>query len=169
MTTNLNFISFLKIKCKHEILLFLKISNAKKETWILNVKTNTTTQGPSLNTTRCLHGCAKLNDGSIIVAGGYDSLKFLASTEMLKNGEQEWTNGPNFKQKVGRNKLVKSERTKYAVYSLGGVTGNSKYSSKVYGLHSEKNEWQLISDLNVPRVYGSALNVPLHIIPWCYE
>jgi len=171
LITNLNFTSVLKIKVKHEILLFLKLSNAKKETWILNVKTKTTTQGPRLNTSRSFHGCEKLNDGSIIVVGGYANLNLppLASTEMLKNEEQEWKNSPNVKQKVGSNKLVKGEGNKYVVYSLGGKTGSSKFSSKVYGLYSEKNEWKLSSNLNVPRAFGSALNVPLDIIPWCYE
>ena len=69
------------------------------------------TQGPSLNTARKWHGCEKLNDGSIIVAGGvnYDELgasNKLSSTEILRIGEQKWTNGPSLEDHVDFNTLI---------------------------------------------------------------
>ena len=148
----------------------------KNETWILNVKTNTMTQGPSLNTGRYYHGCARLNDGSIIVAGGLSKNQWhiIDSTEILKIGEHEWKPGPHLPERVSRYKLVKSQRKDYVAYGLGGETKiflGQRYrytsSSKIYGLHRGTNEWQLIGNMEKPRDTGSAVNMPSNMIQWC--
>ena len=169
-TISLKIINTIKLKCKHEIIILLKYSKAKQDTWILNVLTNAITQGPSLNIGRHSHGCERLNDESILVAGGYD-FGVLASTEILKVGEHEWINGPNLKEGVWANELVKSNSKEYVAYNLGGNLNDILYhpSPKIYGLNRDMNEWQLIEMMNEPHftLYGSALNVPINKIAWC--
>ena len=133
----------------------------------MNIETNTLKQGPSLKTARRSHGCVKLRDESIIVAGGYKYPRYLKSTEILKIGEHEWKPGPDLKEEISDNKLVKSNRKDYTAYSIGGKTKDHKTSSKIYGLNVERNEWQLLDKMNVPRNLGSAVNVPSKQIPWC--
>ena len=126
------------------------------------------TRGPSLNTERSYHGCERLNDESIIVSGGLNT-GVLTSTEILKRGELEWKNGPDLKGRVVGNELVKSERNRYVAYNLGGlnITGDGETFSTIHGLHRETNEWQLIGSMKEPREWGSAINVPSTMIPWC--
>ena len=65
--------------------------------------------GPSMKSARYRHGCARLRDGSIIIAGGNHGSK---STEILKIGDHEWKNGPDLKEGVKSNEVVKSILTK---------------------------------------------------------
>ena len=129
--------------------------------------TSKITQGPSMNTGRFDHGCARLNDEFIIVAGQSVMTTDNLFTEVLKIGELEWTYGPNLTEAIGYNELVKSNRKEYIAYNLGGSTVDFEPSSKIYGLNSDTNEWELIGNMNEPRSHGSALNVPSHLIPWC--
>ena len=124
--------------------------------------------GPSLNTPRSSHGCERVDDRLIIVAGGRDN-DLLVSTEVLEIGDRKWIKGPNLKERVNGNRLVFSNRKDYMVYSIGGNTGHWKYLSKIYGFKRDINEWQLIDNMNEPRAYGSALNVPLNMLPWCWS
>ena len=133
-------------------------------------------QGPSLNTAREDHGCARLRDGSILVAGGWgvqivggaNKLGNFKSTEILEVGDHEWKNGPDLKEGVKLNKVVKSNGKDYIAYSIGGWE-YGRASSKIYGLNVDKNEWQLVDNLNEPRYKGSAVNVPSNLIPWCKD
>merc|ERR1712136_215933 len=93
------------------------VSNVKNhltvtdETWILNIANNKIKPGPSLNNARRGHGCTRIGNKSIIVAGGWrDYAGALKSTEMLEIGDLEWTNGPDLKEAVDRNEVVKSNR-----------------------------------------------------------
>ena len=122
-------------------------------------------QGPSLNTAREDHGCARLRDGSIIVVGGSRN-GYLKSTEILEVGDHEWKNGPDLKEEIISNKVVKSNRKDYIAYSIGGY---HPASSKIYGLNVDRNEWQLVDNLNEPRYHGSAVNVPSNLIPLCKD
>jgi len=123
-------------------------------------------EGPSLNTARVDHGCARLRDGSIIVVGGWKN-DFLKSTEILEVGDHEWKNSPDLKEAVYYNEVVKSNKKHYIAYSIGGRTKGGKLSSTIYGLNVDRNEWQLLGNLNQPRHSGSAVNVPSNLIPWC--
>ena len=144
-------------------------------------------QGPSLNKARHFYGCARLRDGSIIVVGGSRN-GYLKSTEILEVGDHEWKNGPDLKEEIISNKVVKSNRKDYIAYSIAGKTndvdtssiiyefkdfkGSSKIyehkgSSKIYGLNVVRNEWELVDNLNEPRYDGLAVNVPSNLIPWC--
>ena len=132
--------------------------------------------GPSLNTARVRHGCTRTRDNSIIVAGGWNgrqSKSGLKSTEILKIGHLEWTKGPDLKEEVQMNEVVHSKRGEYIAYSVGGDTGLNDFgrhdvvSDKIYGLQRDRNEWQLVDSMNTPRKWGSALNIPSSLIPWC--
>ena len=54
-----------------------------------------------------------------------------------------------------------SSRGYYGHAWHGGV------SDKIYGLQRDRNEWQLVDSMNTPRKWGSALNIPSNLIPWC--
>ena len=145
---------------------------ATNETWILNIATNTMKPGPSLKNERFLHGCARIKDDSIIVVGGYDTSinnhgGYVKSTEILRIGDQEWTKGPDLKEGVTSNEVVKSNGEDYIAYSVAGKDEDSNISGKIYGLRSDLTEWELIDFLKDRRCCGSALNVPLRLIPWC--
>ena len=74
-------------------------------------------RGPSLNKARYWHGCARVNDNSTVVVGGYNSVDgYLKSTEILRIGDLEWTNGPDLKEEVRYNKVVLSNRNDYIAY-----------------------------------------------------
>ena len=129
--------------------------------------------GPSLNTARIRHGCTRTRDDSIIVAGGSKN-SGLKSTEILKIGQLEWTKGPDLKEEVQKNELVHSNGGEYIAYSVGGHTGgyydhawHEGVSDKIYGLQRDRNEWQLVDRMNTPRQWGSALNIPSSLVPWC--
>ena len=143
---------------------FDKRSKIKNETWILNIATNTMKQGPSLNIARVHHGCANIRNDSIIVAGGFPLYE---STEILKIGDLEWKRGPDLKEGVTANKVVKSNLEDYVAYSIGGNNWYGTSLSEIYGLQRDMNEWQLIDNMNEPRMWGTALNIPSSLIPWC--
>ena len=128
--------------------------------------------GPSLNKARRGHGCTRIRNDSIIVAGGWHTgqnkiRRRSKTTEILKIGDLAWTNGPDLKEGVYLNEVVKSNGDYYIAYSLGGYPGWDDVSDKIYGLRRDRNEWQLVDRLNEPRYQGSALNIPLSLIPWC--
>ena len=124
-------------------------------------------RGPSLNKARYWHGCARVNDNLIIVLGGCNSVDGdLKSTEILKIEDLEWTNGPDLKEGVISNGVVKSNGKDFIAYSIAGIIGEQTCSYDTYGLRSDRNEWELIDFMNEPRCLGSALNVPLNLIPW---
>ena len=131
---------------------FYKRSKIKNETWILNIATNTMKQGPSLNIARVHHGCANIRNDSIIVAGGFGGFGFGGasyhkSTEILKIGEFEWKRGPDLKEGVTANKVVKSNLEDYVAYSIGGVNWYGTSLTEIYGLQRDMNEWQLIDNM----------------------
>ena len=69
------------------------------ESYLINVKTNQRTNGPSLNTARWNHACGELEvkgKSFVIVTGGSNSA-YLRSTEILdkSNVEQGWQQGKN--------------------------------------------------------------------------
>ena len=114
---------FLKLK---SLQCHISSKAAINETWLLNIATNTMTQGPSLNTARYFHGCVRVKDDSIIVVGGYtgytgyDYTDILKSTEILKIGDLEWTNGPDLEVGVRNNEVVSSYGEDYIAYNMGG-------------------------------------------------
>ena len=72
----------------------------------MNIKTNTLKPGPSLNKARRGHGCTRIGNDSIIVAGGWHTgpsriRQRSKSTEMLKIGDLAWTDGPDLKEGLG--------------------------------------------------------------------
>ena len=131
----------------------------------MNIGTKLIRRGPSLNKERYWHGCSRIRDESILVAGGPNNGRFL-STEILKIGNLKWTIGPDLKEETHFNEVVRSNAMAYIAYSIGGITDH-EISSKIYGLNINKNEWQLLDNMKEPRWYGSALNVPSNLIPWC--
>ena len=77
-------------------------SSSRDETYLINVKTNQLTNGPSLNTARNSHACAELQlNGKtyIVVSGGQSYEDVLRSTEVLdkSNVGQGWQKGINLK------------------------------------------------------------------------
>ena len=125
-------------------------------------------RGPILNKARLWHDCTRLNDNSIIVVGGFNSDNgYLKSTEVLKIGDLEWTNGPDLKTELVLTKIVKSNGRDFIAYSIAGLIVGQNCSDDIYGLRSDRNEWELIDIMNTPHCLGSALNVPLDLIPWC--
>ena len=130
--------------------------------------------GPSLNKARRGHGCTRIGNDSIIVAGGWHTRqngirRRSKSTEILKIGDLAWTNGPDLKEGIYLNEIVKSNGADYIAYSLGGYTGWGwdHVSDKIYGLRRDRNEWQLVDSMSEHRYRGSALNIPSSLIPWC--
>ena len=87
-----------------------KDGSSREETYLVNVKTNQRTNGPSLNTARDGHACAELHlNGKtfVIVTGGHNGA-YLRSTEVLdksnvgqgwdkSNVGQGWLKGKNVK------------------------------------------------------------------------
>ena len=121
-----------------------------------------------MNKERHWHGCSRIKNESILVAGNNikpDNGRLL-STELLKIGDLKWTIGPDLKEDVYLNEVVRSSAKDYIAYSIGGRTDH-RITSKIYGLNGKKNEWQLLDNLNEPRWHGSAVNVPSNLIPWC--
>ena len=149
-----------------QLLTYLVFKITIRGTWILNIGTNTIHPGPALNQARYRHGCARTSNGSIIVAGGKYNSKSLKSTEILKMGDLEWTNGPDLKEKVQLNEVVMSRTKDYIAYSIGGWNYDGE-SSEIYGLTSDMNEWKFLDNMNEPRYWGSAVNIPFNMIPWC--
>ena len=115
-----------------------------------------------MNTARSKHSCTRLRNDSIIVVGGdYGSVD---STEILTIGELNWKYGPVLKEGLRSDKVVESNRKDYIAYNFGG---HSKiHSSEIYGLNVERNEWQLVANMNERRCCGTAVNVPSNLIPW---
>ena len=40
-------------------------------------------------------------------------------------------------------------------------------SDKINGLHRDRNEWQLVDSMKTQCEWGSALNIPSSLVPWC--
>ena len=141
----------------------------------MNIVTNTVKPGPSLKTPRYKHGCARIRNDSIIVAGGLceicDIPGFVTSTEILKIGDLTWTNGPDIKESAFENRIVMSNRKDYIALSLGGIGENDGPANHpaIYGFHQDRNEWQFLGNVNEYRYWGSIVNVPSNLIPWCYN
>ena len=73
----------------------------RDETYLINVKTNQRSNGPSLNTGRKGHACGELQlngKSYIIVTGGFNNV-YIRSTEVLDKGNvgQGWKTGKNLK------------------------------------------------------------------------
>ena len=136
----------------------------------MNIATNTVKPGPSMKTARYKHGCARIRNDSIIVAGGLDR-RYVTSTEILKIGDLTWTDGPDIKESAFENRVVMSNRKDYIALSLGGIGENDgpEYPPAIYGFHQNRNEWQFLSNVNECRYWGSVVNVPSNLIPWCYN
>ena len=136
----------------------------------MNIGSNTVKPGPSLKTARYKHGCARIRNDSIIVAGGLGGW-IVTSTEILKIGDLTWTNGPDIKESAFENRIVMSNRKDYIAISLGGIGENDgpEYPPAIYGFHQNRNEWQFLSNVNECRYWGSVVNVPSNLIPWCYN
>ena len=149
-----------------EYLTFLKWPTNK--TWIMNIATMTVKPGPSLKTARMDHGCARIRNDSIIVAGGFNDY-FATSSEILKIGDLKWTSGPDTKESAFENRIVMSNRKDYVALSLGGTGFNDGPTSNIYELNQERNEWQVLDNVNGHRYWGSVVNVPSNMIPWCYN
>ena len=128
-------------------------------------------RGPPLNKARYWHGCARIKDDSIIVVGGRNDIvgnnDYLKSTEILRIGDLKWTNGPDLKEGVRLNKVIESNGEDYIAYSMAGNTAYIDHSDKMYGLRSDRTEWELIDLMNAYHRFGSVVNVPLKSIPWC--
>ena len=122
-------------------------------------------RGPSLNKARHSHGCSRIREHSIIVAGGAKNGP-LISTEILRIEDLKWTIGTDLEEGVYLNKVIKSNVNDYIAYSIGGRTKH-RVSSNIYGLNGNKNQWQLLGNMNEPRWHGSAVNAPSTLIPWC--
>ena len=45
--------------------------------------------------------------------------------------------------------------------------GCDSVSDKIYGLHRDRNEWQLVDSMKTQCEWGSALNIPSSLVPWC--
>ena len=133
----------------------------------MNIRTNTIKLGPNLKTARYRHGCTRIRNDSIIVAGGLSD-DYLSSSEILKIGDLQWTNGPNLKEPIFDNKVIMSIQKDYTAFSFGGRNENV-FKSKLYGLNQDRNEWQFLDDINERHYYGPIVNVPSSMIPWCYD
>ena len=135
----------------------------------MNVASMTVIPGPSLKTARYNHGCAWIRNNSIIVAGGFGYANLATSSEILKIGDRQWTNGPDIEESAFENRVVMSNRKDYVALSLGGTGLNDGPTSRIYGLNRHSNEWQVLGNVNGHRYSGSVVNVPSNMIPWCYN
>ena len=135
---------------------------------IMNILTNTIKLGPNLNVARYRHGCTRIRDDSLIVAGGFSHDDYLISSETLKIEDLRWTNGLDLKEPVFDNKLVTSIQKDYIAYNFGGKDENgSKFNS--YGLNQDGNEWQFLDYMHERRHFTSIVNIPTSMLPWCYN
>ena len=135
----------------------------------MNIATMTVKPGPSLNTARYNHGCARIRDDSIIVAGGLGKMIWANPSEILIIGDLKWNNGPDTEESAFENRIVMSNRKDYVALSLGGTGLSDGPTSKIYGLTQNWNEWQFLGNVSGHRYWGSVVNVPSNMIPWCYN
>lgn len=63
-------------------------------TEIFDPATGTWSAGPSLSVSRFKHTASILDDGTVVVAGGWSSTTNLATSELLRPGSDRWEAGP---------------------------------------------------------------------------
>jgi len=122
-------------------------SRLRDESYLINVKTNQRTNGPSLNTGRYGHVCGELEVNGrtfIIVTGGYYDER---STEYLdkNNVGQGWQQVDDFDLPVSKMSFqMVSSPDKKALYSIGGYNFDSGNRNSIY-------KFQCSSDINTCR------------------
>ena len=99
--------------------------------------------GPNLNTKRHLHQSQRLNDGRIIVFGGYDGYLFdptyYKSTEIYDPSLNKWSSGPDMITERYNHKSVLMSDGR--VMTIGGSYLN--YDAEIF--NGETNSWSTIN------------------------
>ena len=120
--------------------------------------------GPSLKGGRNWSSCGKISkdnnshEFSVIVVGGINNIKRLASAEILDEGSSEWRKGPDYPFGISSPSLIE--------YPGGGVIlvgGDSDFSTenKIYYLEHANSTWvEMPQKLKVGRESAIAFLVP---------
>ena len=143
------------------------------QTWILNTKSGTWTQGPSMRLKRSYHGCFSVKTNNTIteiyVIGGIIQQSGAAvSTEVLNVQNLTWSDGPSLPFGMYGLKAVASVQDEYVGFVVGG-NGNGEPLNTIFGLKkSNKNlSWIEIGRTNMMRYHHAVVNAPLYLMPFC--
>ena len=114
------------------------------------------------------HSCLMLSEYELMVVGGYGGSNYLKSSEILNLKEKTWKRGPYFETGLGYAQFLKANAgSKYLAYVIGGRKSYGDYSSAIFGLSQDKNEFKKIGDLKKPRSGHVAFVLPESISDKC--
>jgi hypothetical protein len=142
-------------------------------TFILNSKSQSWVTGPALNSARSRHSCSRIRtsmktppDFAVIAAGGWSSSEFMASVEILDDGEDSWKFGPELPKRIYGSAMV--EDPFGGVILIGGWSSfEEPEKDTLYRLaHSGKGaRWmKLPQKLDLARRYPFAFTVPENVL-----
>ena len=98
------------------------------------------------------HSCSMINEGELIVIGGYDGTNHLSSSSIFNLRKQTWKQGPSLPTiTTGHAQFVKSKTgSQYLGYLTGGY-GDGGYSSAIYALKKDLSGFEKIGNLKTRR------------------
>merc|ERR1712126_60809 len=115
---------------------------------------------PSLQTGRQNHACGYFvdnnNDKVLLVTGGYDSDKFLSSTEILTAGDSHWRYAASLPQPVSYLRGVSYDNK---VIVSGGYYGSNKiFFDEILQYNLSQDKWTTLGRMKIAR-YAHGLSV----------
>ena len=145
---------------------------ASHETWILDTRTNTWKQGPSMRTGRSSHGCFSMDENGtttkVVAMGGYNS-GILSTAEILDVASMQWQDLPDLPFGVYGNKGIESVIGPNMGFSVASKRGYDE--DRIIGLRKNQNGtyyWQeLTTQLITSRYNAAVVNVPESMVPSC--
>ena len=141
---------------------------SSSKTYFFNSESETWTEGPSLNTARFAHACAKImrdengsrDEFSIIIVGGLDEDEYKESVEVLDAGSDSWRFGPSLFPIAGSQMVEMSDGS---VVLVGGITDDVSGIDGLYQLDNAgpDSDWRkLPQKLQTGRYGHTAFLVP---------
>ena len=157
------------------IIIILFQRSVSPNTWILDTRTNTWTQGPSMKTGRQYHGCFTIDQNGtttkVVAMGGQGyGWRRPASAEILDVASMQWEDLPDLPFGVYGNKGVESVISPNLGFSVAGRIGYENHN-RIIGLRKNQNGtyyWQeLTTQLTIGRSHAAVVNVPESMVPSC--
>ena len=157
------------------IIIILFQRSVSPNTWILDTRTNTWKQGPSMRTGRSSHGCFSMDENGtttkVVAMGGYNS-GILSTAEILDVASMQWQDLPDLPFAVLGNKGVESVIGPNLGFSVAGQS-NAGNENRIIGLRKNQNGtyfWQeLTTQLTTGRKNAAVVNVPDSMLPSCQK